>query len=112
MKTETVTHNGQDYTFPLDDKDWQENIKLEMERDHYDGGDLVYDYELSGAHEGPPIQVSVYNPKFEDDEGSTYYTFDKCVWTDDRDDLEAIIGDTYFEAIKDDIKEIINETWY
>lgn len=106
-RIESVEHSGLYYIFPLDDKDYASKIQLGDAGSFYDKLRNVYWlYDLSGAHEGEPIRVKVKNPREEaDDYGGFDPEFDSIRWADNDGELEAIIRDTYFDAIRDSIRE-------
>ena len=105
--SQTVKHSGLEFIFPLDDKNYSEKIQLDCKgRKHPDPWNLYWVYDLSGAHTGPPIRVNVKNPREgPDGYGGFESEFDSIRWADDDGQLEDIICDTYFDAIRDDIRE-------
>lgn len=71
-----------------------------------------YDFELSGAHEGPPIKVRMVGPNYEVDEGAFLAVWDRLLFADDNTEVEsAWILDFYTEALGDELRDIIRETW-
>jgi hypothetical protein len=109
---ETVTHNGAAYTF---DSHSTGKAEVTYLGDGYMPGSLrtvYYDFELKGAHDGPPIKVRMVGPNYEMDEGGFCPVWDKLLFVDDGSEVEsAWILDFYSEALSDDLGDIIRETW-
>jgi hypothetical protein len=109
---EAITHNGESYAF---DPNSDGEAKVAYLGDGYMPDychTIYYDFELSGAHEGPPIKVRMVGPNYEWDEEGYAAVWDKLLFSDDNSEVEsAWILDTYSDALHDDLREIIRETW-
>jgi hypothetical protein len=109
---ETVTHGADAYTF-------DSHSTAEAKVTYLGDGRMpdycrtdYYDFELSGAHDGPPIKVRMVGPNYEMDEGGFNAVWDRLLFSDDNSEVEsAWILDFYTEALGDELREIIRETW-
>ena len=99
----TVRHGGQEYVFWLPQKaldvtyDEQKIVRsgqLEHLRNYY---------TCRGGHLGPDIQVYIQNPRPETSDGF-YIESDGVFWADTDTEVEALILDTYIDAICDQEK--------
>lgn len=71
-----------------------------------------YQYLCKGAHDGGPISLIVIGVVDELDDDGFHVGYDRIEWADDRTKCDdALVLDTYLDLIRDDIREIICETW-
>lgn len=111
-KVETVTHGADSYTFDPNSDGEAKVTYLGDGRMPDHCHTVYYDFELSGAHDGPAIKVRMVGPNYEMDEGAYSAVWDKLLFADDNSEIEsAWILDFYTEALGDDLRDIIRETW-
>jgi hypothetical protein len=103
MSTEIITHNSETYTF---DSESTTDAVVEYLGD----GPLPYPYqcyyefELSGAHEGPAIKVRMVDPSYEfGTDGAFCPTWSKLLFADDGSDVlaNANCGEEFNESDRD-----------
>lgn len=106
-----IEHAGVEYLF---DPNSTAEPEVEVGKDYRDhnGMRLIYEYELRGAHIGPPIKVLMINPQEENDEYGWNATWEELLWADDERPVESIIMDWYDEALSTDLAQIIQDTWW
>lgn len=111
-QTETVTHNGESYTFDSHSTAPAQVVYVGDGHMPDSCRTVYYDFELSGAHDGLPIKVRMVAPNYEVDEGAFLAVWDRLLFADDNSEVEsAWILDFYTEALGDELREIIRETW-
>jgi hypothetical protein len=103
-----IEHNGERYVF-----DYSKDTKAEVEfvgdftEPHYN---VFYHYRLTGAHEGPPIDIVVKNPRPElDEDGGWGMEWDGIYFKDDRSEFQSPNGDledNYFDALIADLNDM------
>ena len=72
-----------------------------------------YQYLCSGAHSGGTVSLIVFGIQDVRDEDGLSVDYDRIEWADDRTVCEdSLVLDTYLDLIREDIKDIIRETWY
>lgn len=104
-----VTHRNEIHT--VDYTNDGEPI-VEFIDDRRDGHALIYHYALSGAHTGLTIDMLMINPHIEHDEDGWHAAWDKLLWADDKTPFDdAALLDSYLDALRDDLREIIEQTW-
>lgn len=109
---ETVTHGGESYTFDPQSTAAAVVTYLDDGRMPDYCRTIYYDFELSAAHDGPPIKVRMVGPDYEIDECGGNAVWDKLLFVDDGTEVEnAWILDFYTEALGDELMDIIRETW-
>lgn len=72
---------------------------------------LVYEYTLSGAHQGPPIQIKMVDVKEEFDENGRHPVWERLVYADNDELIDDVVSDFYYDALREDLEEIARETW-
>lgn len=71
-----------------------------------------YQYICKGAHTGGAVSLIVFNISDVRDDDGLSIDYDRIEWADDRTICDdGLVLDFYFDLIRDDIKEIIKETW-
>ncbi len=71
-----------------------------------------YQYVCKGAHRGGPISLIVFDIRDVRDDDGLNVDYSRIEWADDRSECtDALVLDSYLDLIRDDIKEIIRETW-
>lgn len=109
---ETVTHGADPYTFDSHSTEKAEVAYLGDGRMPDYCRTIYYDFELRGAHDGPPIRVRMVGPNYEMDEEGYAAVWGKLLFADDDTDVEsAWILDFYTEALGDELRDIVRETW-
>jgi hypothetical protein len=107
---ETIAHKGKTYTVDLgSDADG----KAEYVSDEYRNGyTLIYRFQVTGLHEGEPIDVLMVNPRIErDEENYPCLEYDKLLWADNDAEFDDLLSDSYCELLHNEMMEIIKETW-
>lgn len=75
-------------------------------------GTANYQYLCKGAHRGGPISLIVTDIRDVRDEDGLGVDYKRIEWADDRTECaDGLILDHYWDLIRDDIKQIICETW-
>jgi hypothetical protein len=104
----TVEHNGKVWVF--DPANTSEAV-LEFVKDfNTPERKLIYVYTLSSRHEGEPIEIYMVNPNWESDEDGIAYVWDELTYSD-GERIDDVIDDFYYDALREDLKVTINETW-
>jgi hypothetical protein len=71
----------------------------------------IYVYSLKGCHAGEPIQIHMINPNYKTDEDGIAYVWDGLVYADNHERIDDVVDDFYTDALREDLKQIINDTW-
>lgn len=104
-----VVHSGKRYVFNTDNRT---EAELEFDGDFYTKErELIYAYNLKGRHEGEPIPIYMVNPNWESDEDGIAYVWNRLVYADNHEQIDDVIDDFYSDALREDLKITINETW-
>lgn len=108
--TQITHHNRQILIFDLDPPG---KAEVEFVTDiHSDPRDVNYQYLCKGAHSGGPISLIIVGVTDEYDEDGLQVEYKRIEWADDRSECDdALVLDTYLDLIRDDMREIICETW-
>jgi hypothetical protein len=108
--TQITHHNGRILIFDLDPPG---KAEVEFVTDvHTDDHTANYQYLCKGAHKGGTISLIVFGIIDEYDEDGLQVDYKRIEWADDRTECEdALVLDCYLDLIRDDIREIICETW-
>jgi hypothetical protein len=76
-------------------------------------GSANYQYLCKGAHRGGPISLIVFGIRDDRDEYGWCVAYDRIEWADTRAECDdSLVLDTYLDLIRDDLEEIIRETWH
>ena len=71
-----------------------------------------YQYLCKGAHRGGSISLIIVNIRDVHDDDGLGVDYARIEWADDRTECtDDLVLDCYWDLIRDDIKEIIRETW-
>ena len=108
--TQITHHNRRILIFDLDPPG---KAEVEFVTDlHSDARDANYQYLCKGAHTGGPISLILVGIMDEYDEDGLQVDYKRIEWADDRTEChDGLVLDTYLDLIRDDIREIICETW-
>jgi len=104
-----ISHNNNLYAVDLHGDG---EAKAEYVKWHTSGHSHVYTFKLSGAHTGPGIEVLMINPQPDYDEGGFSVEWEKLYYADDGKPFDDdVFLDTYTDALGDEMKKVISETW-
>lgn len=103
---EIIYHNRMAYIVDLEGK---EKPSAEHQRTYSSSNDVWDVYKLSGAHEGPPIEIEIRNAKMGRDDDGWHLEIERWRWVDDKTPFDDdVLCDTYCDAVRDDMKEMFS----
>jgi len=104
-----MEHSGQIY-----DERQDGEASVEWVSDRSGGhGKVDYRYLLTGAHEGPLIEIWMKGAGFEYDEYGANVCWDSLVWADDETNFDDdYLLDAYSDALTADLQELTRRVGY
>jgi len=96
-------HNGMAY---IVDANGQGKPIAEHQRNYTTSNDVWDVYRLTGAHEGPPIEIEIKNARMEQDDDGWGLEVDQWRWVDDKTPFDDLLLDVYADSVRDDMREM------